>query len=143
MAEDVVPALWAQIEDTFKNKVKVDPLIKSIARKTEAETATLRDVYTYASELSQTAVNTLIICLSADNLPDGKLYWNIAERTIVPLYRIVHEMIIDLAVEVTKAEDKKQSIGLKPIRTKFNEERIRTIINVIVNESSEDDEIYG
>lgn len=141
MAEDIVPALWEQIETTYKSKVKVDPLIKSLTKKVEAEKATLKDVYTYASNLSRHAVGTLAVCLSAENLPDGKLYWNIAERTILPLYRLVHEDIVDMAVEVTKAEDKKQGIGLKPIRPSFNEERIRTIINTIVNESSKEDGI--
>ena len=137
MAEDIVPALWEQIETTYKSKVKVDPLIKSLNKKVEAEKATLKEVYTYASELSKHAVGTLAACLSAENLPDGKLYWNIAERTILPLYKLVHEDIVDMAVEVTKAEDKKEGIGLKPISPEFNEERIRTIINTIVNEANE------
>lgn len=140
MAEDIVPALWEQIETTYKSKVKVDPLIKSLTKKVEAERASLKDVYTYASELSKHAVGTLAVCLSADNLPDGKLYWNIAERTIVPLYRLVHEDIVDMATKVTKAEDKKQGIGLKPISPEFNEERIRTIVNEIVNEADEQEE---
>ena len=137
MAEDIVPALWEQIETTYKSKVKVDPLIKSVKKQVEAEKATLKEVYTCASELSKHAVGTLAVCLSAENLPDGKLYWNIAERTILPLYRQVHEDIVDVAVEVTKAEDKKEGIGLKPISPEFNEERIRTIINTIVNEANE------
>lgn len=137
MAEDIVPALWEQIETTYKSKVKVDPLIKSLTKKVEEEKASLKDVYTYASELSKHAVGTLAVCLSAENLPDGKLYWNIAERTIISLYRLVHEDIVDMAVAVTKAEDKKQGIGLKPICPEFNEERIRTIVNTIVNEADE------
>lgn len=141
MAEDVVPALWEQIEKTFRNKVTVDPLIKNLYKKVKDEKASLRDVYTYATLLSKHAVSTLILYLREDNLPDGKLYWNIAERTILPLYRLIHEMILDMAVEITKAEDKKQGIGLKPIRPEFNEERFRTIINAIVRTSLEEDEV--
>lgn len=139
MAEDVAPKLLEEINNTFNGKVKTDPLIKSLKKNAQDGKAILKDAYTYTTRISKHATDSVVLVLRADNLPDGKLYWNIAERTILPFFRAVHEQIIDYAVSATECEDKKIGIGLKPIRPAFNEERLKTVLNALVNYSLEDD----
>ncbi|MGI6557136.1 MAG: hypothetical protein ACOX1H_07520 [Pseudoramibacter sp.] len=68
-----------------------------------------------------------------ENLPDGKIYWNIAKRTIEPLLREVTDMVNDAVVIIIEAEHKKKRIGIKPKRAPFNQDRCDAIMNKIVN----------
>ncbi|MSS01964.1 hypothetical protein [Floccifex porci] len=42
------------------------------------------------------------------------------------------KLINDLAITVQLIQDNKQNIGISPIRTKFNQERIESIINKLM-----------
>lgn len=65
-------------------------------------------------------------------MPDGKLYWNVLSRTVIPIMKEAHKLINDLAITVQLLQDNKQNIGISPIRTKFNQERIESIINKLM-----------
>ena len=70
--------------------------------------------------------------LAEKNLPDGNLHWNIAKRVLVPLMQDVQRTCLDMAEAAQKRQDKKNGIGIKPIRPPFNEERIDAVLNKTV-----------
>lgn len=140
MAEDIAPKLLESIQNIFNEKIHTDPLIDSLTKKIEDENATLRDGYKYSMRLSELATESIYSVLNSDNLPDGKLYWSIAEGTIMPFFRDVHEMIIDYEVAATIYEDRKLGIEIQCIRPAFNEARLRKIINTLVCDPIEDNE---
>ena len=73
--------------------------------------------------------------LRPENLPDGKIYWNIAKRTIEPLLREVNRMVNDAMVVIIEAAHKKKRIGIKPVRAAFNQDRCDAIMNKVVRMS--------
>jgi hypothetical protein len=73
--------------------------------------------------------------LRPENLPDGKIYWNIAKRTVEPLLREVTDRINDAMVTIIEAEHKKKRIGVKPVRAAFNQDRCDAIMNKVVRMS--------
>lgn len=129
MAKDVAPALAEAIDTTFNTLVSADAVIRSFNSKLSKGTATQRDVFNYTSRLGRHASKSLKMCLTPDNLPDGKLYWNIATRTVKPLLQRVHSMVIEAAISVQTAEDQRNGIGVKPMATAFPEERIDDLLN--------------
>ena len=77
--------------------------------------------------------------LKKESLPDGKLYWNIADRTIRPLLTEVHRRVNDAAAAVLAAENKRNGIGLKPMRGPWPENRVKDLIDKIVEVYAEDE----
>ena len=143
MAKDVVPALAETIDTTFSSLVSADAVIRAFNSKLAKGTATQRDVFNYTSRLGLHASKSLTLCLKPDNLPDGKMYWNIATRTIKPLLQRVHEMINDAANAVQSIEDRKANIGIKPKSAPFPDDRISDLLNklcsLVITEEDEDE----
>lgn len=130
---DVVPELKKRIEEDFDARIAMDPIIRSFRKQLEKGTATAEDVSKYARRVGECASAALIATLKEENLPDGKMYYNIAERTIKPVFVKAHLMINEAAIAVQLAEDKKNGIGIKPIMSEFPEKRVEALINKIVH----------
>lgn len=69
------------------------------------------------------------------NLPDGKLYWNIAEAVIVPFLKGVIVQMNNIAVSTMKDSDKKQNINIKIQKLRYPDGQIRSYLNMIVRNS--------
>lgn len=138
MAADIVPDLYEKIQREFKNNMKDSSLIKNFQRK--GSKATPKEVSFYAAELGRCVSDALTACLTEDVLPDGKLYWNIAQRTIVPLLKEAYELVIEAAETVQRQQDEKLGIRIQPIMPEFPQERINDFINKLI-EYQEDE--YG
>lgn len=134
---DVVPELNKRIDADFSARIAVDPAIRSFRKQLEKKTATAEDVSKYARRVGECASAALIASLKEEQLPDGKMYWNIAERTIRPLFVKAHDLINDAASKVQTIEDEKLGIHLQPIKAEFPEERVRAIINRLVDAINE------
>lgn len=141
--EDIVPALYKKIEDDYYSRVKKDKSIQSLLKKSESGSGTQDEISLYARELGDCAAKALSEGLQVKNLPDGKIYWNIADRTIKPLFRLVYDQVNSMAFIIQKADDKKNGISIKPIKADFPAERIESIENKIVYESMNGDGAIG
>lgn len=135
MAKDIVPELYDAIITNFENAVNDDKQIKAFSNSLEKHTATQKDASLYARRLGERASEALAKNLNSNTLPEGILYWNIGQRTIKPLMKKVHKMVNDFMMQVMTDDYEKKGIGLKPIRSKFNEDRIDAIINAAYHAS--------
>ena len=126
--EDIAPKLYEKIEKAFTGKVNRHMDIRTFKEKLRNSQAKPEDVSLYARALGQ------------DELPDGKLYWNIAERTIKPLLERVHSMVNDAASEIQKQIDSTRNVHLNPVRAEFPEERIRALLNGLMQALEEAEE---
>lgn len=133
--KDIVPELYENILNDFKKNCVSDTYIQKFIKKLEAGTATQADIAEYSKRLSKAASKALLKNISSDKLPDGRLYWNIANRTIKPLLKTVHEMIVDAAAEIISVENRKNNIGIIPVKPQFSEERADAFINKLINVS--------
>ena len=141
--EDIAPKLYEKIEKAFTGKVNRDLDIRAFKEKLRNSQAKPEDVSLYARALGECASAALIENIRQDELPDGKLYWNIAERTIKPLLERVHRMVNDAALEIQKQIDSTRNVHLNPVRAEFPEERIRALLNGLMQaleEAGEDGE---
>lgn len=130
---DVAPELYKAIETDFDARMATDPIIRVFRKKLEKETATTEDVSEYARRVGECASAAMISVLKEENLPNGILYLNIAEKTIKPIFRKAHQLINEAACVVQEIEDKKTGVGLKPIVADFPEERVDALIYKLVH----------
>lgn len=133
--EDIAPKLYSDIIKEFERRTNSDGFIKSFREKIDNKTAKAEQVSVYARKLGECGSEALCKYLTEDNLPDGKLYWNIAERTIKPLAEEIHKLVNEAAVATQLIDDEKSGIGLKPRVPAFPEKRFNALINKVVNMS--------
>ena len=94
--------------------------------------SSFEDISFISGRIGRYAAKCLLKYINKETMPDGKLYWNVLSRTVIPIVKEAHKLINDLAITVQLLQDNKQNIGISPIRTKFNQERIESIINKLM-----------
>lgn len=129
MAADVVPVLNERIQTDFKSNVMKDRRIAQISKRVRDGTATFVDGHDYAERLGENLSRALVTNLNANTLPDGKLYYNIAKRTVTPALEENYNLTNDVAADIQKIADKKTKIGLNSVRADFPSERIQGLID--------------
>ena len=129
MATDVVPALNDQITASFNGYVIKDRRLGQISGRIRDGTATFKDGHDYAERLGEDLSKALTKTLTAENLPNGTLYYNIAQRTVVPALENNYKLVNEAAKLIQKSVDKKSGIGLGAVSADFPAERINGLID--------------
>lgn len=129
MVLDVVPELNRAIERDFKSNVMKDRRIASISKRIRDGTATQKDGHDYAERLGEDLSRSLVKNLTAERLPDGRLYYNIAKRTVVPALETNYDLTNETAAEIQALLDTKAGIGLNSAKADFPTERIQGLID--------------
>lgn len=133
--KDVAPELLEKLNKTFGQKVVIDPQIRSYKKKLEAGKLTERDCALYIRKVVSIASTSVTDVMKPKNLPDGKLYWNIAEAALVPFLKNVINQMNDIAVKTMKDSDRKKNINIKVKRIRYPEGQIQSYLNMVVNNS--------
>lgn len=133
--EDIVPSLLEKIEKDFRAKVDADNEIGRLFTKFDDGKGTLHDVSLYARRLGDLLSMSLQENLTEDVLPDGKMYYNIADRILNPMMRQNFNLTMEQATIIQKMIDAKSGIGLEPISADFPESRVKQIIDSLTEDT--------
>lgn len=133
--EDIVPSLLEKIEKDFKAKVDADNEIERLVKKFYNNDGGFHEVSLYARRLGDLLSMTLQENLTQDILPDGKMYYNIAERIITPMMKQNFDLTMLQAVDVQGLVDAKAGIGLKAINPEFPAERVQQIVDSLTEDT--------
>lgn len=129
--EDIAPGLLEKIREEFKKGISGNDAINALYRKIESGTASYRDAQEYAYQVGEELSKAFRKHLTAEALPDGKLYYNIADRVVRPMLVEDHEMISSAAATVQKSLNEKAGIGIRPQVAEVNRDRIQGIIEKV------------
>lgn len=140
--EDIAPQLLEQLQKRFSEKISVNPKIRALYKRIKEGNATYVDAEDYAWLIGQTLVDVFRENLSSAVLPDGRMYYNIAQRVLRPLLEEDHEIISRAAVMVQTALNQKANIGIKAQTVSVNESRIDGLINLVSESDTFDDVAY-
>lgn len=88
----------------------------------------LDGVSLYASRLGDSLARAVMHNLSQDELPDGRLYYNIAKSVLDPSLRNNYRLVNELAEALQSEVDRRQDVRLKIQHADFPEERVNTVI---------------
>lgn len=128
MATDVAPALLAAIQSDFQRRVDKSGAEVRMANRIRDGTASLDEVHSYAQQIGEILSDSLLANLIEDALPDGRLYWNIANRTIRPMLKNNYLLVNEAAKAVQKKIDDEMGLGLNALAGEFLEDRIDRLI---------------
>lgn len=125
---DIVPKLQKKINSEFDKRLESSQKLKGCMKKLETEKATSRDTFDYSSELGRIASEVLTDVMTEDALPNGSMYFNIADRTVKPILVRCFELVMDYAKRQQSIDDRKNGIGIKPSVPEFPEARINDLM---------------
>lgn len=128
MGEDIGEKLLLRIQELFRKSVMDDENIRLFLDSVKAGKAVQQDCLRYAERLGEHLSRAFAEVLTAENLPNGTLYFNIANKTILPMLREAHIDINTQASAVQKAIDRALHIGLQPLSGSFPESRVRDLM---------------
>ena len=139
MATDIVPELLEVIERDFNTFLRQNKEIERIRQAIEEGSATYKQAYEYAEQVGEALANSFEKNISSEVLPDGHMYFNIAERILNPTLERNHTLVADVSVEIQEILNRKAGLGLKGISPELNRNRIKSIVERVVHEEIYDD----
>lgn len=137
--EDIASELLEQIREDFTHRIQRNRKILSLYEAIQKGAATYQDVDVYAYEIGEALSQAFGKCLSSATLPDGRMYYNIAERVLRPLLEEDYTIVADAVRMVQTALNEKAGIGIKAQSASVNKDRIDGIINKVSNAEVFDD----
>lgn len=129
MAVDIVPMLNDRISIVFTRNMNAIPGQARLAQRIRDGTATQKDGHRYALNVGKSLSAALREVMVPDILPDGRLYYNIAVRTVIPQLQSSHQIVNEIDTEIQKALDGKANIGIQPVTADFPYERVKGLVD--------------
>lgn len=112
---DVAPELLAQVQDLFNEGVRNSKRIAIVKRRYNDGSITYADVNVYAMELGEILSAAYQQVITKDELPDGRMYWNIADRVVGETMQHCFDMVEKLAMAVIKKLNEDAGIGMNAV----------------------------
>ena len=139
MVEDIVPSLLKKIKSEFEGARLDSEVLEDLLSKLHHSKASYLDANQYAIEIGEILSNVLRASLTNETLPDGKMYYNIAQRVLRDVLGRNHELVSDYTEQVQKNLNSEAKIGLTAQVPELNQDRIDGLVNRLASEESFDD----
>ena len=127
--EDIGAKLYELIKAGFDKLSADDPLLKSIAERIRKGTASMEDVSQYAVRLGLRLSQAIRRNLSPEALPNGRMYYNIAEKILDPMLHESYDLVNLTAAQVQELVDTAAGIHIRPQQAAFPAERVQKAIS--------------
>ena len=139
MENDVLPGILQEVQERFERDFGKSEIIRNAFATLKAKKATYKTANEFAIEIGEILSKALGVSLSADKLPDGKMYYNIAQRLLTDVLGRNHELVSGYTSDVQKNLNDKAKIGLKVQVPELNLDRIAGIVNRFSSEENFED----
>lgn len=137
--EDITPSLLKSIQTEFQEAIRGSKVISGLYAKVRDRTATYQEANEFAVEVGEILSKAYRGNISSAVLPDGKMYYNIAQRILNPTLKQNHELITDVTTQVQQSLNEAAGIGIKAITPEVNLDRINGLIERVSTEEHFDD----
>ena len=78
----------------------------------------------YSRLLGRSLAEAIAENVTENALPDGRLYYNIAESILAPSLRTNYDLVNTAADEAQRLIDERQGLRIKPARADYPDERV-------------------
>lgn len=139
MENDVLPGILQEVQERFELDFGKSEIVRNAFAALKAKKATYKTANEFAIEIGEILSKALGASLSADKLPDGKMYYNIAQRLLTDVLGRNHELVSGYTSDVQKNLNQEAKIGLKVQVPELNLDRIAGIVNRFSSEENFED----
>lgn len=126
---DIAPELLAKLKKSFSEKYNKNKKIEKILSTVRDGKPTYAEVNDLSIEVGDILAEVFKENISSDILPDGKMYYNIAKRTVEPMMINNYDIVTDNAAIVQEILNKKAGMRIKAQVPKLNQSRIDGILD--------------
>src|SRR5690606_41355344 len=120
MAIDIVPELLEKIQKSFDTDIRKNEQLQRIQKMIANGTATYEQAYQYAQVVGETLAQAFEMHISSETLPDGHMYYNIANRILNPTLNRNYTIVASVAVEIREILNLSAGLGMRGIRPHLN-----------------------
>lgn len=124
---DIGAELLEKIRAYFKKKCQGDAFIQSVLGKVAAGTAQMEEISLLSQSIGFRASQAITEFVNVAALPDGKMYYNIADTILSGVLKDNYEIINSAAAECQRALDRKMGINIEPQRAPYPAERVQAV----------------
>ncbi len=139
MAKDIAPALLEKLRNAFNEKFNQNKKIKDLYQVIQEGKATYAEVNELSIQVGDILAEVFQENLSSAILPDGRMYYNIAKKTVEPMMVNNYNIVIDNGVIVQELLNQKAGMRIKVQVPALNQSRIDGIIDRLDAEEVFDD----
>lgn len=126
---DIAPELLVKLKRVFSEKLNKNKKVDKILSTIRDGKPTYSDINDLSIAIGDILAEVFGEILSADILPDGRMYYNIAKRTIEPMMINNYNIVTENAAIVQEILNKQAGMGIKAQVPALNQSRIDGIIN--------------
>ena len=109
------------------------------AEQESPESLNYKKAYNYSLEVGKSLTEALREKARSDMLPDGRMYYNIADKALRPMLENNYRLISDYCVKTQNALNERAGIGIKGVAAPINEDRVNGLLNVAAAAQQFDD----
>lgn len=134
---DIGAELLEKIRKDFEKSCKGDGYIQAALKKVEAGTASFEDTAMLSQSLGYRLTSAIKQYVKPENLPDGRLYYNIADTILSGTLKDNYDIINSVCADVQKNPDRRLGINIKPQKADFPQERVNALVNSVSDEKAD------
>lgn len=130
---DIAPELLEKIKTDFDKSLAVDKKLIKTKSKIAKKEGTFEDAAEYATRAGELLAKALNTHIKANELPNGRMYYNIASRVLDPVLSELHSHVSIASAEVQEWLNKRAKLGIKAMLAEKNQSRIDGIVNRVAS----------
>lgn len=138
MNNDVLPVLLKKTRDKFEEAYVKSDVVNQALASLESKKATYATANEYSIAIGDILSKALSTSVTGDKLPDGKMYYNIAQRLLSDVLGMNFELVSDFSKKVQTLLNQESKIGLKAQIPEFNKDRLEGLVNRLCSEENFD-----
>ncbi|HEM3468845.1 TPA: hypothetical protein U1B12_002032 [Streptococcus suis] len=136
MERDILPDLLREVQEKFETSYGKSEVVRNAFAELKKKKATYATANDFAIEVGNILSDALSSSVRGDKLPDGKMYYNIANRLLADTLGRNFELVSGYAGQVQEDLNRSAKIGLQVQVPEINQDRIDGLVNRL---SSEDE----
>lgn len=133
MAEDIVPGMLDKINNSFQKSFQTDSTLISLYEKVTNGTASQKDGEVFAQRLGQILTDAFHEHVTPEQLPDGRMYYNIANRLIPPSLQQNHGLVNEVMRQIITKQNADAGIGLRYQDAPFDKDKVMGLVEKAAN----------
>lgn len=136
--KDIAPELLEKIKKSFEEGMEQNGAMKKLEARLKSGEGGFEEAEQYAGEVGRALSAAFGEHLSSDVLPDGRMYFNIADRVVTPLMEEEYRLATEAGMEAVRAANERAGIHLQGREPAFEPERVKGIVDRLASEESFD-----
>ncbi len=136
--KDVASEMMERLRAEFEAGLMRDQVAEELLERIQDGKGSYADASRFAGRVGECLANALGKVLTADALPEGKMYWNIAKSVLEPMLRQDYQIVSSVAEKVQQDLNSKAGLGIKAQVAEYNTDRAKGILELACKAESYD-----